>query len=460
LIFADDFQGESLNWKVWASQAGPSGHILSSRWPENVVVRDGVLRLVTRKERRAGQDWTTANIWVKDRRFGYGYYEARYRYGAAPGLNNAFWLWKDLPGRAPGLVEIDINEGHYPDRINTNLHLHNDGRGRHYAVGQVYRAAGADLSRDFHTYGLEWNEQELVYYFDGRPIRRLPNHIAFDGDMNLLLSTAVLAWAGRVTDALDGTSMDVDWVRVYRRTATQAPAVPQPASLAGQTEAQPGGALRTLVHEEFEGSAPGTLPAGWRVLGGEPRVEASVSGMECFRMARHGNLAFVEAVRVADPGEGGKHSLRLYHKEDVVLLPFPVQRQRVEVSFRVLLASPGSVLRAALVSPELEVAAGRGWVPLAGPYLGWHDLGYLGWYGEEAWHFFAAHPAGVWTTARVTAEPASRRFAVYLGDGSLPAALGYFRAPQEALGGLLFAKGEGRYGPEPVWIDNVRVRGR
>jgi hypothetical protein len=31
------------------------------------------------------------------------------------------------------------------------------------------------------------------------------------------LSLAVIAWAGRVTDAADGAAMEVDYVRVYRR---------------------------------------------------------------------------------------------------------------------------------------------------------------------------------------------------------------------------------------------------
>jgi hypothetical protein len=32
-----------------------------------------------------------------------------------------------------------------------------------------------------------------------------------------MFSTAVFRWAGPITDALDGKSMDVDWVRIWRR---------------------------------------------------------------------------------------------------------------------------------------------------------------------------------------------------------------------------------------------------
>jgi len=37
------------------------------------------------------------------------------------------------------------------------------------------------------------------------------------------LSLAIMKWAGPVTDAIDGTSMDVDYVRVYRAAEVSLP---------------------------------------------------------------------------------------------------------------------------------------------------------------------------------------------------------------------------------------------
>ena len=53
-----------------------------------------------------------------------------------------------------------------------------------------------------------------MFFLDGREIRRSKNEFSFS-PANLLLSMAVLAWAGEVTDAIDGTYMEVDYVRVY-----------------------------------------------------------------------------------------------------------------------------------------------------------------------------------------------------------------------------------------------------
>ena len=78
--------------------------------------------------------------------------------------------------------------------------------------------APPNLGEAFHIYGLEWTEKELIYTFDGREIRRIENEICH-GYAPVFLSLAIIRWAGPVTDAIDGTSMDVDWVRVWERKA-------------------------------------------------------------------------------------------------------------------------------------------------------------------------------------------------------------------------------------------------
>ncbi|WP_076421015.1 family 16 glycosylhydrolase [Colwellia sp. UCD-KL20] len=108
----------------WISQNGPTENewVLSSRWRDNAVVKDGVLHLMSKKENRGGQEWTTGNVWSK-RAFHYGYFEARYKYAGAYGTNNSFWFWPKQ-GVPEGEIacEIDINEGHYPNVWNTNIH--------------------------------------------------------------------------------------------------------------------------------------------------------------------------------------------------------------------------------------------------------------------------------------------------------------------------------------------------
>ncbi len=72
------------------------------------------------------------------------------------------------------------------------------------------------LGKRFHTFGLLWTEQELVWYFEGEEIRREPNPFAH-AEAAVYLSSAVMQWAGPVTGAIDGTSMDVEYVRIWQR---------------------------------------------------------------------------------------------------------------------------------------------------------------------------------------------------------------------------------------------------
>lgn len=108
----------------WISQNGPTENawVLSSRWRDNAVVKDGVLHLMSKKEKRGGQEWTTGNVWSK-RTFHYGYFEARYKYAGAYGTNNSFWFWpKQGVSEGEKACEVDINEGHYPNIMNSNVH--------------------------------------------------------------------------------------------------------------------------------------------------------------------------------------------------------------------------------------------------------------------------------------------------------------------------------------------------
>lgn len=215
LAFSDEFDGNRLDTNVWrTAKAGETwGKLLSARFPENVEVKDGLLRLVTRKESRGGKEWTSAFLGTRTFRQKYGYWEARFRYAGATGLNNAFWMNRGSLNKEEGF-EIDVNEGHYPNFVNMTLHQH--------GLPSLSKSwpAPADLAKDFHLYAVDWSEKEIVFYFDGREVDRKPNTKAH-GECPVLFSTAVISWAGPLTDALDGKSMDVDWVRVWRRKSAE-----------------------------------------------------------------------------------------------------------------------------------------------------------------------------------------------------------------------------------------------
>ncbi|MBD0777833.1 glycoside hydrolase family 16 protein [Maribacter sp. ANRC-HE7] len=226
LVWIDDFNYESRNelLKVWESQNGSNTHILSSRWQENIEVGNGMVRLVNKKELRGGQEWTSGSMWTRND-FKYGYFECRYRYASQPGTNNSFWLMtrSSAPNPATGKrFEIDINEGHYPSEVNTNIHNWSDitdtpeGKKKHPDSHKSLQFDQMDFSKDFHVFGLEWTELELIFYVDGKEIRRERNDFC-QSPVPILLSLAIISWSGEVTDKIDGTYMEIDYVKVYER---------------------------------------------------------------------------------------------------------------------------------------------------------------------------------------------------------------------------------------------------
>lgn len=215
--FEENFDGTAFDASRWEAQNASSGHILSSRWAENNVVSNGALWQVTRKEERGGKHWTSAHLFSKFSQR-YGRFECRYKYGGGTGLNNAFWLTVKNQGDSNAFNQVvDINKGRYTNQVYIHLHRKPGAKGKD--VEKIFEVPGADFSRDFHVFGVEWRETGLVFDIDGKEVARiLPEEGADEltGTAVVHVSTAVMAEAGAVTDDLNGRSMVVDWIRVWK----------------------------------------------------------------------------------------------------------------------------------------------------------------------------------------------------------------------------------------------------
>jgi beta-glucanase (GH16 family) len=226
LIWKDEFDYENRKdlLKTWESQNASNTHILCSRWEENIEVGKGFVWLVNRKKRRGGQDWTSGSMWTR-RDFQYGYFECRYKYASETGTNNSFWMMSRPGGPEPPngqRFEIDVNEGHYPEEVNTNIHnwteqsVDRNGKNTHPVSHKAFRPDTIDFSKEYHLFGLEWSRDKLIFYLDRKEIRREKNTFCLS-PVPVFLSLAIITWAGEVTDMIDGTFMEVDYVRVYQR---------------------------------------------------------------------------------------------------------------------------------------------------------------------------------------------------------------------------------------------------
>lgn len=215
LVWQDEFDDTTTIDNNWNAENRVPMHIISSRWRENISVRDGHAVLSNRREKRGGREWTSGSMICKQL-FKYGFFEARMKISAASGVNNSFWMYQWNKTDLANAFEIDIVEAQYPNKVRTNIHDRGkSGDPVHKQRGKTYLSPD-DLSEDFHIYAVEWDETKLSFYFDGKILRTEKNDVCHQKS-HLVLGSAILKWAGEVTASIDGTSMVVDYVRIWEK---------------------------------------------------------------------------------------------------------------------------------------------------------------------------------------------------------------------------------------------------
>lgn len=139
----------------------------------------------------------------------YGYFEIRARLPSAAGAWPAFWLL--APGTWP--PEIDVLEARGSEPA-VYAHLHWSDEGTHRSSG--CRLPLADPS-GFHTYGLLWRPDTLVYYMDRQPVAWIGSPPGLDRPMYLLANLAVGGtWAGSPDEAAFPAGFVIDWIAAYQ----------------------------------------------------------------------------------------------------------------------------------------------------------------------------------------------------------------------------------------------------
>ena len=238
LVFADEFRGGRLNHRKWTTCywwdhggcTNASSHEKQWYLPQNVRVRHGVLRLVAHHQSVRGADgvvypYTSGMVTTGRARenhrlrprfaFTYGRVVARMKAPAGQGLWSAFWL---LPLSQASRPEIDIVEvlGHQPRRLHAHYHYvvngQNEDRGRNWV--------GADASRRWHVYAVDWSPRRILWSVDGHVVWRFTQRDAIPHEpMYLLLNLAVGGdWPGDPSASTPFPSaVDVDYVHVWQR---------------------------------------------------------------------------------------------------------------------------------------------------------------------------------------------------------------------------------------------------
>lgn len=241
LVWNDEFDGTGLpDDTKWGYE---KGYVRSSELQyyaekriENSYQQGGYLHLVARQDSSiidgAMRPMSSASIITKGKAaWLYGYVEVRAKvpYMAGIGTWPAIWMMPrdDFYGTWPRSGEIDIMEYVASDYRYVHFSQHSykytneNGANLHKTTKSYCPTAYTE----FHTYGLQWTPETMIWYLDGVQKYKVNNleHLwsswPFNKPFYLLLNLAMGGWGGTTnTQLLKANPQDyqIDYVRIFQ----------------------------------------------------------------------------------------------------------------------------------------------------------------------------------------------------------------------------------------------------
>ena len=265
-----DYDGYRLTWQeefdyegapdpsVWDYEEGFVRN-KEEQWyqPTNACVRDGVLTITARREKKpcptyepGSRDWrrqrdsitlTSACVITDGKRtFHFGRIEVRARLSGAWGSWPAIWLLgtaRNVPGEAhcpwPRCGEVDIME-FYPRNNTAQLHANacwGGDKGSRWDSRTIdiahWTAKDSLWMTRFHTWRLDWDKTAMRIYIDDELLNEIDLTKTVNGDgtgdnpfhkpMYLLLNLAMGSTGGKIDETALPVRFEVDYVRYYER---------------------------------------------------------------------------------------------------------------------------------------------------------------------------------------------------------------------------------------------------
>ena len=230
LIWHDEFNESAPlqeNWYIDINDYGGGNQELQyyTDRTENVHIKDGMLHIVGLREDYLTREYTSARLTTQDA-WTYGRFEIRAKLPEGQGIWPAIWLISDTEpyGSWPTSGEVDIMEmlGHEPNIIYGTLHYTNP-----QSEHAQFQGAATLSPGEFHTFALEWDENEFRFFVDGEQYFTVD---AWDSDVgafpapydqpfNIIVNLAIGGtWPGSPNeDTIFPQDFLIDYVRVYQR---------------------------------------------------------------------------------------------------------------------------------------------------------------------------------------------------------------------------------------------------
>lgn len=231
LIWNDEFEKDGMpDTSLWKYEHGPNWYneeLQYYTWgrPENAYVKDGNLVIEVRHEKYGIRDYTSTRLNTIDG-WKYGRMEIRARLPKGNALWPAIWMMplESKYGGWPKSGEIDIMENWSSDQERILGTIHTEAY--NHVIG-TQLGGGMSVSepwKNFYTYGIEWTEDQISWFIDDSvyySVRKEegagPDKWPFDHPFRFILNVAVEKFAPGQEETWEKRTMDVDFVRVYRK---------------------------------------------------------------------------------------------------------------------------------------------------------------------------------------------------------------------------------------------------
>ncbi len=224
LAWSDEFDGAALDTNKWTFRTDSKN--LSTQKSDNVVVKDGLLRLTLKKESAGGKNFTGAGI-ISRAAFKHGYYAARIKMPAGDGWHNSFWLMKHDGSGTTDAQEatqgIDIAQNDSIDHASYTVAVNKYNPLPTEALG-YQRLTSPDLTTDFHVFGCEFTATNANFFLDGKLVCTVDVAKIPQGEMNVWFSSIASHLGGtpKVDEAPLPQEAQCDWIRFYQKSESPA----------------------------------------------------------------------------------------------------------------------------------------------------------------------------------------------------------------------------------------------
>ena len=235
LVWSDEFSSSTIDASKWVYQEAPAGWVnhelqtyVKEKSPNGAKIAEcnnGTLKIHCFKEGDkiySGRLYGNRNVGFK-----YGYIEASIKLPKGKGTWPAWWMMPVSNSKWPACGEIDIMEEVGVDANKVSSSIHCQAYNHPNKTQKTHEMYCEGAEEGFHVYALEWTENYIRTYVDGKVQLYFENDRQGNNDTwpfnKAFYPILNIAWGGDwggykgVDETALPVTMEVDYVRVWQK---------------------------------------------------------------------------------------------------------------------------------------------------------------------------------------------------------------------------------------------------